>query len=344
MFFTLKGWFEDHTLYHKIGYLIACGKMDLRAIYSNYVGKNKDEVDQYLDTQIKASVAFPDGMSYFGLSYENNNALLRNILLLFNVVSVARLDRGSQRFSFREYKSNNWSLEHINAQQSKPLVKLAEWKEWLRLHKPYIERLNNSKPSDNGEQLLNKVDHLLRLQSFAKIDFDKLQADVIDFLGEGDVGQMHTLDNLALLSCPDNAALSNSVFAVKRDKIIEMDKKGQFIPHCAVICYERGDEWSSISHDEDDLLDKYFALDGARTNLDDVRANLVMLEKYFDTWTAFSHPAELFDKLFSQERAEGKALMTKISNERDLFEQCIKHFDDNSFTLGENCPAFFSPV
>lgn len=60
---------------------------------------------------------------------------------------------------------------------------------------------------------------------------------MIDFLGEGGVGQMHTLDNLALLSCSDNAALSNSVFAVKRDKIIEMDKNGQFIPHCTKMVF-----------------------------------------------------------------------------------------------------------
>ena len=38
--------------------------------------------------------------------------------------------------------------------------------------------------------------------------------------------------NLALLNLSDNAALNNSTFDVKRNEIIEMDKKGQYIPFC----------------------------------------------------------------------------------------------------------------
>lgn len=46
-------------------------------------------------------------------------------------------------------------------------------------------------------------------------------------------------------------------------------------------------------------------------------------------------PAKLFNKIFSQEHTEGKVLITRISNKLDLFEQCIKHFDKQSFTLGK---------
>ena len=37
---------------------------------------------------------------------------------------------------------------------------------------------------------------------------------------------------MALLSSTDNTVLNNSTFDVKRNKIIEMDKKGRFIPFC----------------------------------------------------------------------------------------------------------------
>lgn len=118
---------------------------------------------------------------------------------------------------------------------------------------------------------------------------------------------------------------------------------------CALICYENDGEWGAISHDEDYLLDKYFKLDDKSANLDDksvnldnksvrldiVRSNLERFEKYFDIWLTFKHPAELFNKIFSQARTEGKVLITKTSNELDLFEQCIKHFDEKSFTLGK---------
>ena len=48
---------------------------------------------------------------------------------------------------------------------------------------------------------------------------------------------MHSISNLALLNTSDNAALNNSTFAVKRNQIIEMDKKGQFIPFCTKMVF-----------------------------------------------------------------------------------------------------------
>ena len=44
--------------------------------------------------------------------------------------------------------------------------------------------------------------------------------------------EIHTIDNLALLSRDDNSSLNNSIFPAKRDKIKDLDKKGSFIPIC----------------------------------------------------------------------------------------------------------------
>ena len=44
--------------------------------------------------------------------------------------------------------------------------------------------------------------------------------------------QMHSLSNMALLTVGENAALNNSTFDVKREKILEMDKQGDYIPIC----------------------------------------------------------------------------------------------------------------
>ena len=40
------------------------------------------------------------------------------------------------------------------------------------------------------------------------------------------------ISNMALLSIDGNAALNNSTFDVKRNKIIELDKNGEYIPIC----------------------------------------------------------------------------------------------------------------
>ena len=43
---------------------------------------------------------------------------------------------------------------------------------------------------------------------------------------------VHSIGNLALLSGGDNAALSNAVFEVKRQRILDLDRQGQYIPVC----------------------------------------------------------------------------------------------------------------
>ena len=42
---------------------------------------------------------------------------------------------------------------------------------------------------------------------------------------------------IALLNTADNAALNNSTFDVKRNDIIQMDKKGQYIPFCTKMVF-----------------------------------------------------------------------------------------------------------
>lgn len=55
-FLILKDWYEDHDLYHKIGYLIASGFLSLSRIYELSQGKTKDEFRTLLDDHIRRSV------------------------------------------------------------------------------------------------------------------------------------------------------------------------------------------------------------------------------------------------------------------------------------------------
>ncbi len=42
---------------------------------------------------------------------------------------------------------------------------------------------------------------------------------------------------MALLNTADNSALTNSTFDVKRNKIIEMDQHGKYIPFCTKMVF-----------------------------------------------------------------------------------------------------------
>ncbi len=236
-FLVLKGWYEDHDLYHKIGYLIASGT-SLHKIFALSKDKKKDEFNTSLDDLIKKSVAISG--NYSELSYEKN--LDRNhistLLLLFNVESVRKTDGHAQRFPFDKFKRNKgnnvtWSLEHIHAQQSEGMKTQEVWKKWLELHMPSIKSLRGE-----HTDLLNEMQNAIDIAKLEGSTFKTVQQKVLNLLSvSGNTEYMHSIANLALLNTADNAALNNSTFDVKRNAIIEMDKRGQYIPFCTKMVF-----------------------------------------------------------------------------------------------------------
>ena len=234
-FLLLKDWYENHELYHKIGYLIASGAMALRDIYTMSVGKTKHDFVHELDNQIKKSVMID--RNYAELSYEKSNdySKISRLLLLFNVESVRQIDEKAQRFPFDRYKDKaSWSLEHIHAQQSEGMRRQEEWKEWLRLHMRSLLTISDNRNND----LLEKMQSCIGKQKLERQEFGIVQQEVVKALSvEGNAEYLHAISNMALLNTSDNAALNNSTFDVKRNAIIEMDKAGRYIPFCTKMVF-----------------------------------------------------------------------------------------------------------
>ena len=66
-----------------------------------------------------------------------------------------------------------------------------------------------------------------------KEDFKILSVRIVRFLSDKSEDDLtHSLSNMALLSKSQNSALNNSLFDAKRREIIEMDRRGEFIPYC----------------------------------------------------------------------------------------------------------------
>ncbi|MCR4587521.1 MAG: DUF262 domain-containing protein [Lachnospiraceae bacterium] len=234
-FLVLKDWYEDHDYYHKIGFLIASEEVTLRTIYEDSINKTKSDFQKSLNERIKNVIHI--GKNYGELSYEHDYEAIYRLLLLFNIESVRKIDHKAQRFPFDQFKKTEdgkvvWSLEHIHAQQSEGLNDRKQQKEWIANH---IKALNTI---GGNPLLVDRMEAFLQDDAARKEDFIKLQQETMDLLSErGGVDYKHTIANLALLNNRDNAALNNSVFAVKRDLIIEMDRAGQFIPFCTKMVF-----------------------------------------------------------------------------------------------------------
>ena len=243
-FLILKDWYEDHELYHKIGYLIASNTKSIQEIFAlsrkemDSRGITKKQFKSELDTYIKKSIAL--NTSYSELSYEKpaDYTRISKLLLLFNVESVRQNGEQTHWFPFEKFKYQKtskvtWSLEHIHAQQSEGMHKQENWKEWLRLHLPSIISIGNV-----NYELVDEMNNALIKERLERQEFEDIQQKVIQQLStQGNTEYMHSIANLALLNMSDNAALNNSTFDVKRNAIIEMDKKGQFIPFCTKMVF-----------------------------------------------------------------------------------------------------------
>lgn len=253
----LMEWYKDFNLYHQIGYLVAIG-YSIKGLLDIAMNKDKpikkSDFKEIILNEIRQSVVFtqndgkkPEYIDYADLSYEHHSDYIHRLLLLFNVETIRQKGDEDNRFPFERYKNEGtWSLEHIHAQNSESLKTNREWREWLVLHKQSLDGLAKAY---KGEGNLSKYQSILKKTS--KIDnvishidtpnyngsirdeFSAIASEVVVLLSDGnDNMQMHSLSNMALLTVGENAALNNSTFDVKRIKVLEMDKAGDYIPIC----------------------------------------------------------------------------------------------------------------
>lgn len=231
-FLILKEWFDKRDIYHKVGYLVAVG-VSLRAIIDDSTTLTKTAFEASLDKKIQDKLNLTKE-DFLELSYEKptDKPIIERILLLMNVETTRLLKDSSEKYSFDSHKRNKWSLEHIHAQQSVGLNKKEEQQEWMRLHKFSLENLAHSNfKNEKIVLLIKKIEE--NYDNIIKVTFDEIFNEVFEILSESeDRSYMDSIGNMALLSISNNAALNNSTFDVKRNKILEMDRNGEYIPIC----------------------------------------------------------------------------------------------------------------
>lgn len=229
----LKEWYENFEVYHKVGYLIATQTITLQELLKESVDKTKTVFQQSLDEKIAQSINF--SKDYSELSYGSNDAQIEKILLLFNVETIRQKQDEFMRFPFERHKKENWSLEHIHAQNSEGLNKDDARRKWLIDHKMSLISFNDESLNDlitRIDDLIEKIDNPNDKSNKGEI-FGPLFDEIVKTLSEnGDIEEIHSIDNMALLSAKDNSSLNNSTFDVKRNKIISMDKTIEYIPVC----------------------------------------------------------------------------------------------------------------
>jgi len=210
---TLEEWFNDRILYHKIGYLITVG-FSIKSLLKEKKDKSKTEFKNWLNKQIEDKI---QGIDTSTIEYGNPN--LRNVLLLHNIQTMLKNEDETNRFPFDRYKKEYWDVEHIHAIATEVKVKKENQIEWLKNNFVKTEIHDNEEKNKQIENIINSKE---------PIDENEFSSFVEYILGEED----NTLRNLCLLDRGTNRSYKNDGFKEKRNKIIEREIEGTFIPTC----------------------------------------------------------------------------------------------------------------
>ncbi|MET3129567.1 hypothetical protein ABID42_004693 [Arcicella rosea] len=246
---TLIQWYSNKDYYHRIGYLIASKHfgiyrgVNLNDLVTIAMTESKDDFGLRINKHIRESVNIEPSE----LRYESHPNQIFNILLLFNVQTYIKSNSISEFYPFKQHKDNHWSLEHIHARKSENFDKTKKeaWLKWLSIHKQLLEEFDKPEAKVLIEKINKYNNDRITWERFSGLfiqinDFFTEEAQSMDQESEG-------LMNLALLSQPDNAALNNSVFEIKRREIIRLDKDGYFIPICTKRVFMKYYNENSIS-------------------------------------------------------------------------------------------------
>lgn len=224
----VMGWYEDRGLFHKVGYLIAIGRT-FRDLVQLSRDRGRTAFETALDAEIRGHLKLT-ATDLADLTYPSRRAA--DVLLLMNIETIRNMTDSSERYSFRAHAAGEWTLEHIHAQKAQALTKAEEWKAWLKDHRSALVDLPDVDESHRAD-LLGRIDATLAMDVIDVGTFTALEQEVVAvFSPDGPTADGDLIGNLALLRGDDNTALSNSVFEVKRRKVIELDKAGSYIPAC----------------------------------------------------------------------------------------------------------------
>lgn len=236
-FAAFKEWFGDLTLYHYVGFLVACGAgvQDILALWVPQQKENSTKTDFISSLKEKIKARIKDGTD-LGQQYEMgtgpSKAVCRPLLLLHNVQSVINQNAvetskygiaAFYRFPFHLYKIEKWNVEHIDSNTENPLEDDKDRSAWLKSTYCFLS---------DGEKMLK--DDILGYFNHQETDKNKLTA-VFHGLYDKIVSKFapaenklndngkNKIGNFTLLDETTNKSYGNAIFPVK--KMILMGKR-----------------------------------------------------------------------------------------------------------------------
>lgn len=196
LFYKLIDWHNDTEAYHYIGFLTVNGIKNIYDIVESSKGKKKDEFIDELKGFIKKefkklkkrdSVEMPiygDDLEH--LSYIDFYTETKRVLALYNIMYYVD-NKSKNKFPFKLYVAEDWSLEHIVPQNPRNFEKVSDVIKWL-------EQLK--KEDNRAEYLEGLINNLKRVEDKK---FSELEENLKEKLKEVEREDVDFKSNLASL-------------------------------------------------------------------------------------------------------------------------------------------------
>lgn len=240
-YMLLEEWFEDRYLYHLVGFLV-WKDIDLNMLIALAEGTTKGDFKRKLLSKIFALTIGTEDLAALApdqlrgrianciddWEYGPKSQSIRSILLLFNLGTLLQSPRSNARFQFDNFKTENWHIEHVRSVASDDLGGQSARLEWLQQCLGYFQS------SGAETELQAEIRTFTGLPAVDATDarFDALHGKVLHAFHEADGEPDHGVANLVLLDRATNTSYKNAPFAVKRQRVLSLDRDGIFVPLC----------------------------------------------------------------------------------------------------------------
>lgn len=259
---TLEDWFEDRTIYHLVGFLVATvtpekatdGRMrrpearvllDLqkarknstatafdrylrRLAWKRFVGAQGDEPSAAGFTKQELAERVAERIE----ELDYGKAPVVATLLLFNIAGLLDQSASTQRFQFDGYKTTSWDIEHVRSVAEYIPRAAADRRRWLEHARDFVASpVAVGRDAPESSALQQEIDALIVAASPEEEAFADVFNRVRALSGEDEArADDNSVSNLVLLDMGTNRSYKNAIFPVKRARIIDLDKQGQFVP------------------------------------------------------------------------------------------------------------------
>ncbi|MEB2803118.1 DUF262 domain-containing protein [Campylobacter upsaliensis] len=219
----------DREIFHYLGFLILSGK-NIDYLYG--VWKNDTNKELFAKKLLEIIQEKISKIKNIGeLHYKNDKEKVKDILLLFNLEYLICDEGSNEYFKFNRFVLEQWSLEHIYAQNSKSI-------------KESIEAKNNEDIIRWLEQVLLHIDEndtLLKQEIEQSKEKGKFEEELFDKINESFKNNetLHRIQNLTLLDKESNSKIGNQIFSRKRKEIQKLGEQDKLIPIATKKVFEK---------------------------------------------------------------------------------------------------------